>query len=225
MIENEKRVIDYTPTFRGGLLYAFSKRLFDIIASFLGILLLLPFMLVIIIIIGFTFDGHCIYVDKRVGKKGKEINVLKFRTMYKDAEKNASLYLNEDQMQEYEDERKVSEDPRVTKLGWFLRRTSLDELPQLFNILIGNMTFVGPRAITKKELERNFSDEQRKLLLKVRPGLTGNWCAYGRYTATFKKGDRQRLELEYLSKRSFFKDLRIIFATLFCAQSYKDSNK
>lgn len=225
MVETDKRVIDYIPTFRGGVFYAFLKRLFDILASFLGIIVLLPFMLVIIIVLEFTFDGHCIYVDKRVGKKGKEINVLKFRTMYKDAEKNASLYLNEDQMQEYEDERKVSEDPRVTKLGWFLRKTSLDELPQLFNILVGDMTFVGPRAITKKELEKNFSDEQIKLLLQVRPGLTGNWCAYGRYTATFKKGDRQRLELEYLEKRSFFKDLRIIFATLFGVQSNKDSNK
>ncbi len=220
---NGKRIIDYKPNFRGGKCYAFFKRLFDIVTSFLGIILLSPLMLVIIIMIEFTFDGHCVYVDKRAGKGGKTINVLKFRTMYKDAEDNVDAYLTEDQKKQFESERKVKDDPRVTWLGSFLRKSSLDELPQLFNILIGDMSFVGPRAVTHKEIEDNFSSEQAELILKVRPGLTGSWCAYGRYSATYSVGDRQEYELQYLEKRSFVYDMKIIFATFGSVITLKDA--
>ncbi len=206
-------IIDYQPHVRGGIIYRLFKRFFDVILSFLAIILLSPALIIIAVIIEFSFEGHAIYVDKRAGKKGKPIGVLKFRTMYKDADANAEMYLTESQIEEFESERKVKDDPRVTKLGSFLRKSALDELPQLFNVFIGSMSFVGPRAVTQKEVDKNFSNEQAKALLSVRPGMTGNWCAHGRSTATYANGKRQRLELEYLSKRSLFNDFKILFAT------------
>ncbi len=209
-----KNVIDFNPTVRGGKAYGFFKRLFDICASFLGIIIFFPVMFIIGVIIIFHFNGNAVYVDRRVGKGGKSIGVLKFRTMRRDANKNVHEYLDEEQMEEYHKERKVKNDPRVTKFGRFLRNSSLDELPQLFNILVGHLSFVGPRAVTQREIDRNYTDEQAEALLQVRPGWTGSWCAYGRYKASYSNGERQRIELEYLAQRSVGKDLKIIFATV-----------
>lgn len=217
-------IIDYQPTVRGGIIYRILKRFFDFLLAFLAIIILSPAFIVIAIVIEF-FNGHAIYVDKRAGKKGKPIGVLKFRTMYKDADENAEMYLNESQIEEFESERKVKNDPRVTKFGGFLRRSALDELPQLFNILVGQMSFVGPRAVTQREIDKNFTKEQAEALLKVRPGLTGSWCAYERYTATYACGTRQRVELEYLAKRSLWQDLKIFFATFGSIIGPKENKK
>lgn len=198
---------------RGGKLYATFKRCFDISSSFVMIILCSPLLLFLSILVAFSSRGRIIYRDKRVGKHGKTISVYKFRTMVYDAEKNIEKYLSAEQMALWQKERKLDNDPRITRIGRFLRRSSLDELPQLFNILFGTLSVVGPRPVSERELN-NFSEEQREKLLSVKPGLTGCWQVYGRKSATYENGDRQRLELSYLSKRGFFFDLKLIFLTI-----------
>ncbi len=199
---------------RGGKCYAFLKRAFDICASSIAIIVFSLLMLVVAIVVRLTTKGPALYVDKRVGKGGKEIGVLKFRTMFNDANENIESYLSQDQLDEYHAEHKIDKDPRITKVGKFLRRSSIDELPQLFNIFIGNMSVIGPRAVTREELEENYTSRQIDALLSVKPGLSGNWGAYGRGTATYYNGKRQELELQYLSKRSFWYDIKLIVVTV-----------
>lgn len=200
-------------TVRGGKLYAIFKRCFDFFSSLMVILILLPLFLVLAFLVACSSRGRIIYRDKRVGKKGKTIRVYKFRTMVYDAETNVEKYLTPEQLQQWQRERKLENDPRITKIGRFLRKTSLDELPQLFNILFGSLSVVGPRPICERELD-NFSDDERVKLLSVKPGLTGCWQVYGRKSATYENGERQKLELSYLSKRGFFYDLKLIFLTI-----------
>ena len=153
-------------------------------------------------------------MDKRIGKKGKEIKVLKFRSMYYDAETNIDKYLTPEQKEIWIRERKLDDDPRITKVGKFLRKTSLDELPQLFNILFGSMSVVGYRPMSSREVEEHFTEEERQILYKAKPGLTGYWQVYGRSDVDFESGERQRLELEYFSKRGFWFDLGLVFKTI-----------
>lgn len=197
---------------RGGKCYAFFKRCFDVVSSFVMILLCSWLMLLLGLIVACSSKGKIIYRDARVGKNGKKINVYKFRTMVADSA-NLDKYFLPEQKQQWEKERKVDNDPRITKIGKVLRKTSLDELPQLFNILFGSLSVVGPRPITQMELQ-NFSEYQQQKLLAVKPGLTGYWQVYGRKSATYENGERQKLELEYLSKRGFFFDLKLIFCTI-----------
>ncbi len=198
---------------RGGKCYAFFKRCFDIVSSFIMILLCSLLFIILSFLVMCSSKGRIIFKDKRVGKNGKAITVYKFRTMYVDAETNLDKYLTPQQKEQWEKERKLDNDPRITKIGKFLRTTSLDELPQLFNILFGSLSVVGPRPITEQELS-NFTPYQREKLLSVKPGLTGYWQVYGRSTATYETGERQKQELAYLSKRGFFYDLKLIFLTI-----------
>ena len=138
---------------KGNLWYYFWKRVFDFFSSLCVILLISWFILILFVIQLFATKGHPIFVDKRVGYHGKDIKVYKFRTMYFDAESNINKYLSEEQLEVWKRERKLDNDPRITKVGKFLRKTSLDELPQLFNILFGSMSVIGPRPITRKEVE------------------------------------------------------------------------
>ena len=199
---------------KGGKAYAFFKRLFDIVSSFLVIVLISWLLLIIFIIQLFATKGHPIFFDKRVGKKGKDITVYKFRSMYFDAETNIDKYLTPEQKEIWLKERKLDDDPRITKFGKFLRKTSLDELPQLFNILFGSMSVVGPRPMSKREVDNEFNEEQRQILYLARPGLTGYWQINGRSDVDFESGKRQELELEYFSKRGFWFDIGIIFKTI-----------
>ena len=155
-----------------------------------------------------------IFKDRRVGNNKKIINVYKFRSMYIDAEENIDKYLTPEQKEIWLRERKLDNDPRITKFGKFIRKTSLDELPQLFNILFGHMSFVGTRPITIHELEDNFTDEQQKIIVSGKPGLTGYWQIYGRGSAEYFDGERQNLELEYYYKRSLMFDLKLIILTI-----------
>lgn len=195
--------------------YEFIKRLFDICASALGIILLSWLLIIVAIIIKCTSKGPVFFRDKRVGKGGKEIHVYKFRSMYVDAETRLKEYLTPEQLEQWYKERKIDNDPRITKVGKFIRKTSIDELPQMFNIFIGNMSIFGNRPITKKELNEWYTPEQKELLYKIKPGLTGYWQAYGRSDVTFESGERQKLDLIYVYKRSTWLDIKIFFRTIY----------
>ena len=204
--KNERKI-------RGGKFYLFLKRFFDIFASFLAIIILSPLLLITGILVKITSRGPILFKDKRVGKNGKTIKAYKFRTMYKDAEKRIKDYLTEEEYNIWLEERKLEHDPRITKIGRILRKTSIDELPQLFNILFGSMSFVGPRPISENELKKYYSEEEQKILLCARPGLTGYWQTHGRSQVTYQSTERQRMELEYFEYRSIWFDLKLIFKT------------
>ena len=194
--------------------YYFIKRVWDIFFAVVLLLLTSPVIIVIFIILLFCGNGTPIYADKRVGKDGKTIKVLKFRSMYKDADDNPKKYLSDEQYEQFVKERKVDNDPRITKFGRIIRKTSIDELPQLFNILAGSMSSVGNRPITTQELEANYKEDQQKVLLSAKPGLTGWWQVSGRNNVEYYNGERQKIELEYFEKRSIGFDLKIIFKTI-----------
>ena len=194
--------------------YYFIKRVWDIFFAVVLLLLTSPVIIVVFIILLFCGNGTPIYADKRVGKDGKTIKVLKFRSMYKDADDNPKKYLNDEQYEQFVKERKVDNDPRITKFGKIIRKTSIDELPQLFNILAGSMSSVGNRPITIQELEANYKEEQQNVLLSAKPGLTGWWQVSGRNNVEYYNGERQKIELEYFEKRSIGFDLKIIFKTI-----------
>lgn len=205
-------------------IYDFFKRAFDIIAAlFSGIIMLIPILLISGIII--AKDGWSpFYVHGRIGKNGKKIGVVKFRSMKKNAD-DIENTLNPQQLAEYKTEYKINDDPRligykksgdgVRCFGGKLRRLSLDELPQIIiNILIlGNMSIVGPRPIMEEELKENYTPEEQKLLLSVKPGLTGYWQAYARSNAGYSNRKRQKMELFYVRNRSFLLDIKIILKT------------
>lgn len=189
--------------------YLFFKRSFDVISSLCAIVLFSPVLIILTILVKLDSKGPIIFAHKRLGKDGKVIKVYKYRTMVQNAEELLKK-LTPEQKKEYEKNFKLENDPRITKIGQFLRKTSLDELPQLFNILYGNMSVVGPRPIVQKELSKYgiFSDK----LLSAKPGLTGNWQANGRSDTTYE--ERVKLDIEYIDNRSFWNDIKIILKTV-----------
>ena len=192
--------------------YLVFKRLFDIVISALSLIVLSPLMLVLMIVVIADDGGVPFYGDDRIGQYGRRIKVFKFRTMRRDAGDLEKL-LTPEQIEKYHQEYKLENDPRITRIGSFLRRSSLDELPQLFNILGGSMSFVGPRPIVDSETRIYGSDVAR--LLSVKPGLTGYWQAYARNNATYESGERQQMEMYYVSHQSFWLDVKILFHTIF----------
>ena len=214
MSRKKEAMVDSLPYKKVTWWYRFVKRTFDIFVSLIAILLLSPFLILVLLINLISTRGHPIFFDKRIGKDHKQINVYKFRSMYYDAETNVDKYLNKQQKKQWKKERKVKNDPRITPFGRILRRTSIDELPQLFNILFGSMSLVGPRPITKGELEGNFSLEQQDIMLSARPGLIGYWGVKGRSNIEFNNGVRQKLELDYFKLRGLLFDLGLIFRVI-----------
>lgn len=195
---------------RGNKFYHFMKRLEDICASFLAIVILSIPMLIIGLIVKLTSKGPMIYVSKRVGKDGKVFNFYKFRSMRENAEEELKLLLEHNEI-EGGVIFKMKEDPRITKFGKFLRKTSLDELPQLFNILKGDMSLVGPRPCTVREYE--LYSERDKLRLKVPQGLTGEWQVRGRCNTSFE--EMVDMDLDYIqNKRGFWYDIGLLFRTI-----------
>ena len=195
---------------RGNKFYHFMKRLEDICASFLAIVILSIPMLIIGLIVKLTSKGPMIYVSKRVGKDGKVFNFYKFRSMRENAEEELKLLLEHNEI-EGGVIFKMKEDPRITKFGKFLRKTSLDELPQLFNILKGDMSLVGPRPCTIREYE--LYSERDKLRLKVPQGLTGEWQVRGRCNTSFE--EMVDMDLDYIqNKRGFWYDIGLLFRTI-----------
>lgn len=194
---------------KGGKVYAFFKRCFDIFFSFFFILLLLLPMFIIGILVKCTSKGPAIYVSKRIGKGGREFNFYKFRSMRDGAEEELKDMLHKNEV-EGGVTFKMKDDPRITKFGKVIRKTSLDELPQLFNILKGDMSFVGPRPCTKREYDLYTEEDKQRQL--VPQGLTGEWQVHGRSTTTFK--EMLALDMVYIKeKRSFWYDIKILFLT------------
>lgn len=189
--------------------YEFFKRCFDLFISFVVLVTFSWFILLIGLLVILTSKGPMFYGHKRVGKNGKTITIYKFRTMKHDT-RPIQEQLTPEQYQEFVKTYKINRDPRITKFGNFLRKSSIDEIPQLWNILIGNMTIVGPRPILQEETLRY--GVNRDLLLKVKPGLTGYWAVHGRNETTYEK--RIELELYYVTHRSIWLDLDIMFRTL-----------
>lgn len=190
------------------------KRLVDIIAGLAGTILLIPITICIYIAkkILKEDDGPIFYDQLRIGKGGKHFKLYKYRSMVIGADKILEEYLaeNEEARIEFEQNQKLKNDPRITKLGNFLRKTSLDEFPQFINILKGDMSLVGPRPIVDREVEL-FGDKM-KTVHSVRPGLTGYWAANGRSDTTYE----QRVEMEayYAENFSLLLDIKIIFKTI-----------
>ncbi len=190
------------------------KRIFDFIFSSFVILLLLPVYLIIAIIIKLTDKGPVFYKQRRVGCGGKEFEIIKFRSMYPDAERRLKEILDNDPKarREWETTFKLKNDPRVTPIGRFLRKTSLDELPQFFNVLKGDMSVVGPRPVVREELKKFYKDKA-KYYLSVRPGVTGYWQVEGRSDIK-DYGKRVDMDVWYVKNQSFLLDLKIILKTL-----------
>ncbi len=192
-------------------IYLFVKRLIDVVASLLGLILLSPVFLAIAIAIKADDGGRVFYSHERIGMKGKPIKIFKYRSMVKNADRLAEK-LTPEQLKQYETEYKVDDDPRITRVGAFLRKSSLDELPQLLNILFGTLSIVGPRPVVERELKM-YGDAKDKFL-SVKPGLTGYWQAYARNTVTYTNGERQKMELYYVDNRSLWFDIKIFFKTI-----------
>lgn len=190
------------------------KRLVDIIAGLVGTILLIPITICIYIAkkILKEDDGPIFYDHLRIGKDGKHFKLYKYRSMIVGADEILKEYLaeNEEARIEFEKNQKLKNDPRITKLGNFLRKTSLDEFPQFINVLKGDMSLVGPRPIVDREVEL-FGDKM-KTVHSVRPGLTGYWAANGRSDTTYE----QRVEMEayYAENFSLLLDIKIIFKTI-----------
>jgi len=189
-------------------LYYTTKRLLDIILSILGIVFLLPVFLCIAVYIKLDDGGSVLHFREIIGKHGKRFHALKFRTMIPDAD--TYLAKHPELMQKFKQNMKLLQDPRITRTGRFLRKTSLDELPQLFNVLVGQMSLVGPRIIHPSELARYGEYGQKRL--SVRPGITGLWQISGRQHISYD--ERVQLDMQYIDTRSFIVDLVILVKTL-----------
>ncbi len=188
--------------------YLAVKRAFDIIVSAVALIVLLLPMALIVLLIKLEDPGPAIYVHNRFGKNGKPLPLLKFRSMFVGADKMIDSFTPE-QMAQWKENFKLDNDPRITRVGKFLRRTSLDELPQLVNILKGELSIVGPRPVVAEELERY--GENKDKFLSVTPGLTGYWQAYARSNCSYD--ERMKMELLYVENANLRWDIKIIFAT------------
>ncbi len=194
---------------------AIAKAIFDTIMSFLAIIILSPVFLILIILQAILNPGPIFYVSKRLSQFSKPVDLIKFRSMSaKYGKKDAALEFldmgREDLATEYRKHHKVTNDPRITRFGRFLRNTSLDELPQLFNVLRGDLSLVGPRPILPQEAK--FSRSRTALLHSVKSGVTGLWQVSGRSNLSFE--ERIELELFYAQNWSFWLDIKILFKTI-----------
>jgi len=179
------------------------------VGALFGLLLVAPVLVVATILVKLTSRGPVLFRHTRVGRGGKTFSCLKFRTMVEDAE--AILRRNPALQEKFRQHFKLVDDPRLTPVGKFLRKTSIDELPQLFNVLRGEMSLVGPRPIVREEVYKY--DGYHEKLFSVKPGLTGLWQATARHrTVTYQ--DRVMLDMEYIDKRSLRLDLKLILLTI-----------
>ena len=191
--------------------YEAIKRTFDLLVSLAAVIVLSPVLLAIALAIRIEDGGPVLYKAQRVGRYGKPVTVYKFRSMRLHADRLEDM-LTPEELAEYHKNYKLTSDPRVTKVGALLRKTSLDELPQLFNILMGQLSLVGPRPVLQEETE--LYGDKRSLLLSCKPRLTGLWQSRGRSNVTYENGRRQEMELRYVRERSLWLDFKILLWTV-----------
>lgn len=199
-------------------MYDFIKRLFDIIFSLIALIFLCPILLLVAIIIKAESPGPVIFKQERIGANGKPFKMYKFRSMIADAEKFKDDLMKENQRNG--PMFKIKNDPRVTKVGYFIRRTSIDELPQLVNVLKGEMSIVGPRPSLPKEVAQ--FEPWMLTRLNVKPGLTCYWQVQGRDNIEFE--DWMKLDIEYIKDRCFWVDLKLVFKTFFVLLGDKNAS-
>lgn len=189
--------------------YCFFKRMMDIICSLIGLIALVPIFLIVAVAIKIESKGPIVFIQKRVGKDGKTFGIYKFRSMVVNAEEL------KDKLSDKNDISgpmfKMKEDPRVTKVGKFIRKTSIDELPQLINVLRGEMSLVGPRPSLPDEVMKFENWMMQRL--SVKPGLTCYWQVSGRNDIGFREW--MRLDIKYVEERSLLVDIQLIFKTFF----------
>ena len=198
-------------------IYMVIKRIIDIIGALVGCLALLPLILCIWLANIIAKDnGPVFYAHTRMGKNGKEFKMYKFRTMCKNAhdmvkdEESMKRYFTDEQIEEWKENFKIDDDPRITKVGKFLRKSSLDEVPQVINILKGELSIIGPRPVIGEELDKY--EENKEKFLSVTPGLTGYWAANGRSDTSYE--ERMNMELYYIENMSLKLDAQIFFKTI-----------
>jgi len=190
------------------------KRGFDILFSLLCLFIGAPIFLLIAVAIFATSPGRIVYSHERIGRSGKPFRCYKFRTMHENAEELLQGLLESDLALkiEWEKNYKLKKDPRITRIGLFLRKTSLDELPQFWNVLKGNLSVVGPRAVVSEEMTKYYHVKAYKIL-SIRPGLTGYWQVYGRSDVPSYE-TRVKMDEYYVENQSFLLDLKLIAMTI-----------
>lgn len=190
-------------------LYSVTKKSMDLILSFIGLILLIPVFLILAILVKLDSKGPVFYAHTRKGKNRSDIKIYKFRTMYSNSDEIFESFSDE-QKEEYYKNFKLDNDPRVTKVGDFLRRTSLDEIPQLANVLKGDLSLVGPRPIVEKEICKygQYADK----LFSVIPGITGYWQSHGRSDTSYD--ERVKMDMYYIDNKSILLDIKIMFKTV-----------
>ena len=195
-----------------GLNGEFAKRLFDILFSLSVLILFFPVYLILALLIALSSEGPIFYVQERVGKNYKRFNCIKFRTMVSNADEILVQMMETSPQlrQEFETSFKLKQDPRITKIGQFLRITSLDEFPQFWNVLKGDMSVVGPRPLVAEELPKYGNHINQ--VLTIRPGITGLWQVSGRNDIPYPQ--RVQIDLHYVKFRNFWLDLWIILKTI-----------
>ncbi|WP_434686285.1 sugar transferase [Pseudanabaena minima] len=206
-LRTKKSVTDRTDHYA-----TWGKRVFDIAFASIVLTVFSPVYLAITLLVFISSPGSVLYIHPRVGLNGSKFNCIKFRTMINGADQALEDYLNACPISraEYEASFKLKHDPRITKIGKFLRTTSLDELPQFWNVLIGDMSVVGPRPLVQAELSKYGSAIDR--VLSVRPGIAGLWQVSGRNDIPYAK--RVQMDASYVKLMSFWLDLHLIFKTI-----------
>lgn len=196
---------------KGGTAYFVAKRVFDVVFSIcVCIVLALP-VAVACVAICLETPGRPFFRQERVGQYGKPIYIFKLRTMVEDAHSHPEKYMSPGQLDTWRREQKLDNDPRITQVGRFLRRTSLDELPQFLNVLIGDLSVIGPRPVTLEETYEY--GDARDEVLSCKPGITGWWAATDRNDSNWESGQRQARELFYVRHQSFGLDARVFVKT------------
>lgn len=198
--------------------YKFIKRLFDIILGLLAIIVMIPIFLFVKFMFLCSGDtGNILYYQERIGKNGKKFKMMKFRSMVQNADEMLEELLKDERYKkEWEANQKIENDPRITKIGRILRKSSMDEMPQLWNVLIGDMSLVGPRPLVEGELESHGGSD---FYWKVKPGITGWWACHGR--SNLKYAERLELEYYYIRNCSLKLDLICIYKTVFAILQHK----